>query len=155
MLPVGKLLLTIGFNLGVIVGVTVAIGAWAPRWPVSWLAQDRGLLQLTRWETGARYRRFGVHRWARRLPEAGGLFGSSKRQLPGRSREVLAAYLIEVRRAEWVHWLSLVSLPPLATVNPWWLWWLFALVSVVINIPFLAILRYNRIRLLGLLPRLR
>ncbi len=141
-------------NLAVVFVVTIAIGASAPRWPHRWLLRDRGPLRLTPVDELPRYRRFGVHTWARRFPEGGGVFGDSKRTLPGRSREALAGYLLEVRRAEWVHWLSLLSLVPLAAFNPWWLWLLFAVIAGAVNVPFVAILRYNRIRLLRVLKKL-
>lgn len=155
MAPIGRIVLVIVADLSIVLVTTVAIGAWAPSWPDAWLARDRGPLRLTRVDTVAGYRRLGVQRWARRLPELGGLFGISKRGLPGRSRDALGGYLVEVRRAEWVHWGSLVSLVPLAAFNPVWLWALFAFLSVAVNAPFLAILRYNRVRLLGLVPEAR
>ncbi|MBN1173802.1 MAG: hypothetical protein JXA67_16640 [Micromonosporaceae bacterium] len=144
----------VGVNLAVMLVVTLAVGATAPRWSRGWLSRDRGPLRLTRLDDERTYRRFGVHTWARRLPEAGGVFGSSKRHLPGSSREALAGYLLEVRRAEWVHWLSLVGLGPLAAFNPWWLWTVFAVIAVAVNAPFVVILRHNRVRLLRLLARL-
>ena len=149
----GQVLLLVVVNLAVVAGLTLAIGASAPRWPDAWVARDRGPLRLASWETVARYRRLGVQRWARRLPELGGLFGIDKRHLRGRSPELLAAYLLEVRRAEWVHWASLLALLPIAVFNPWWLWLLFAVISCAVNLPFWAILRLNRIRLAGLLGR--
>lgn len=144
----------VGADLAVVAVVTLAIGATASRWPRRWLSRDRGPLRLSCLDDERRYRGLGVHTLARRLPEAGGVFGSSKRHLPGRSREALTDYLIEVRRAEWVHWLSLVGLVPLAVFNPLWLWTWFAAIAVAVNAPFVAILRYNRVRLLRLLERL-
>lgn len=152
MTAIGTIALLVVADLGVVVGTTVSVGVWAPRWPDAWLSGDRGPLRLTRLDTVPGYRRLGVRQWSRRLPELGGLFGISKRVLPGRSRDELTGYLLEVRRAEWVHWLSLLPLVPLAVFNPWWLWLLFAVISVGVNVPFLAILRYNRVRLLALVP---
>lgn len=140
-------------DAGVVFAWTVAVGASAPRWPAAWLARDRGPLWLAPGESVGAYRRAGVHRWARRLPEWGGVFGVSKRRLPGRTPELLGGYLVEVRRAEWVHWLSLLSLAPVARISPRWLAALFAGIAVAVNIPFLAILRFNRLRLLALLAR--
>ncbi|NLT55090.1 MAG: hypothetical protein GXX79_11135 [Actinomycetales bacterium] len=144
----------VGVDLAVVLVVTLAVGATAPRWPARWLSRDRGPLRLSRVDDERRYRRLGVHTWVRRLPEAGGVFGSSKRHLPDGSPEALAGYLVEVRRAEWVHWLSLVGVVPLAAVNPLWLWTVFAVVAVAVNAPFVLVLRYNRVRLLRLLARL-
>ncbi len=150
MTPAARIALLVVVDLGVILVVTVAFGAWAPKWSRAWLGRDRGPLRLTPLDTLAAYRRLGVPGWGRRLPELGGLFGTSKRRLPGRSPDALNAHLIELRRAEWVHWLSLLSLLPLIVFNPWWLWLAFAFVSCAVNAPFLAILRCNRVRLLAL-----
>jgi glycosyl-4,4'-diaponeurosporenoate acyltransferase len=144
----------VGVDLAVVLVVTLAVGATAPRWPGRWLSRDRGPLRLSRMDDERTYRRFGVHTWGRRLPEAGGVFGSSKRHLSGGSREALAAYLVEVRRAEWVHWLSLVGLGPLAAFNPLWLWTVFAVIAIAVNAPFVVVLRRNRVRVLRLLARL-
>lgn len=152
--PVSLFVVLVVVDLGVILAMTVALGAWAPRWPDAWLTRDRGPLRLTPLDTLSVYRRLGVPGWGRRLPELGGLFGTSKRSLPGRSRNALSAHVIELRRAEWVHWLSLLGLLPLAAFNPWWLWLGFAVVSCAANAPFLALLRCNRVRLLGLVGRL-
>lgn len=87
-------------------------------------------------------------------PEAGAAFGGqSKRSLPGRDPRDLEGYLVEVRRAEWVHWVSMLCVAPVAVLGPWWLALAFAAVIVLVNLAFIVILRHNRIRLLALLRR--
>lgn len=150
----GTLGLLIGVDILVVVGLTVVIGASAPRWSTARLQRDTGPLRLVAAETAGHYRRIGVPRLARLLPEAGGAFGGeSKRVLPGSSAMQLSDYLVEVRRAEWVHWLSMATVLPLLVFNPWWLWVFFAVVVVVVNGVFIAILRFNRLRLLAILER--
>lgn len=151
----GRLAALVLADLGIVAGWTLAVGATAPRWPADWLTRDRGPLRLTALDAPRVYRRLGVDRWARTLPEWGGVFGISKRSLPGRTPEQLAGYLVEVRRAEWVHWLSLLSLVPVVRLGPRWLAALFVSVAGVVNVPFLAILRFNRVRLLRVLARRR
>ena len=138
----------------VVVAWSVLVGATAPRWPTRWLEADTGPLRLSRRETVAGYRATGLPALADRLPELGAAFGgTSKRTIPGRGAADLAGYLVEVRRAEWVHWLSCLALVPLAWWNPWWLWLAFALVVTVVNGVFIAILRHNHLRLVALLRR--
>lgn len=135
-------------DVGVIVGAAVLIGATAPRWPASWLQRDSGPLHLARWETPRRYRALGISALARRLPELGRTFGgASKAAVADRSLDGLRAYAIEVRRAEWVHWLSTFSAVVLFAFNPWWLALLFVAATAAINAPFIAVLRHNRLRL--------
>ncbi len=140
--------LLIGADLVVVIGVSVLIGMTAPRWHGAWLRRDALVLHRLPWETPAFFRRLRVTRWATRLPELGGTFGGqSKDALPGSTTEALEAYLVEVRRAEWVHWGSVLGSLILFAFNPWWLATAFVLVVSLGNLPFLVILRNNRFRI--------
>ena len=141
-------------DIAVIVGMSVLIGAMAPRWPDRWLAADVGPLALLPFETPRRYRRMGVATLPGRLPELGTLFGgSSKSSLPGTGIDDLVAYAREVRRAEWVHWLSIAASLVLFAFNPWWLALAFVVVVGGGNLPFILVLRNNRLRIRGILLR--
>lgn len=147
-MEVARTLRVIGADAAIVSGVSVGIGATAPRWPARWLDRDRGPLHLTRWDTADRYLRLGVPTLARRLPEAGSAFGGpSKRTMPRRSPEEIDRYLVEARRGEWVHWLSMLSVAPVAVVSPRWVTAMFAVTTAMVNAPFIAILRNNRLRL--------
>lgn len=148
------LALLVAADVGIVVLVSVIVGATAPRWPVSWLRADVGPLALGPLDRRSVYRRLRVPALARRLPEAGGAFGGrSKRSLPGLSRGDLVGYLVEVRRAEWVHWLSMLSIVPIVFIGPWWLRLAFTLVVMAVNLVFIIVLRHNRVRLLSILDR--
>lgn len=141
-------------DLVVVIAISVAIGAWAPRWPATWLSGDPALLRRLPWETPAYFRRLRVSRWASRLPELGDIFGGQRKDaLPGATPEALNAYLVEVRRAEWVHWGSILGSLVLFIFNPWWLAAAFVVVVTVGNAPFLLILRNNRFRIVRILDR--
>lgn len=142
-------------DAAVVAGASVAVGATAPRWPRAWLRRDVGPLRLRAWETPEAYRRVGVTHLTARLPELGAAFGgASKAALPGTTVEALDDYLVEVRRAEWVHLASALTWLPLAAFNPPWLTGAFAAVAVGANVPFLIVLRHNRLRLTRLVGRL-
>ncbi|PHX60817.1 MAG: hypothetical protein CK552_03840 [Actinobacteria bacterium] len=146
------LLLHIAASALVVIALSVIIGASAPRWPDTWLQKDVGPLHFNRFDTRSRYRKIGVTRLARTLPELGSVFGGkSKKALPGLTIEDLGAYLVEVRRAEWVHWLTLLVWLPLMFFNPWWLTLVFAFIVISGNTIYLAILRHNRLRLTAIL----
>lgn len=141
-------------DISVIVTLSVIIGASAPRWPDRWLRSDVGPLRPLPGETARTYRRIGISTLIRRLPELGTLFGGeSKSALPGMSVADLRRYLREVRRAEWVHWGSITATLVLFAFNPWPLALLFWLLVVAGNLPFITILRHNRLRILGILER--
>ena len=153
-MTMGELVLRIVIDIFIVVTLSVLIGATAPRWSGGWLDRDRGLLRLTRFDTPRVYRRLGVHAMKDRLPELGSIFGGhSKGQLPGSEAEQLALYARELRRAEWVHWISMLTWIPLAFFNPWWLTIAFAIAVIIGNAPFVLIVRYNRMRVLRIAGR--
>lgn len=141
-------------NIACVAGISIAIGITAPRWPSRWFTESRGPL---RWQLPGEEAAFQCAirgRWAQRLPELGAMFGGvSKNSLPGRDLSSLQFYAIEVRRAEWVHLLSLLTFIPMLWFNPWWLSVLFGVIAVGVNLPFLIVLRYNRKRLERLIAR--
>lgn len=151
----GDLIRLIAIDVLVVIVISVAVGVSAPRWPGSWLTRDRLVLHRFPWETPAYFRRFPIATWARVLPEWGATFGGqSKRFVPDRDPLAIAAYLTELRRAEWVHWVSVFSWVPLAFFNPWWLTVAFAIIVVLGNAPFMMILRSNRMRMTSILARI-
>ncbi|CAB5015428.1 MAG: hypothetical protein F2889_06755 [Actinobacteria bacterium] len=151
-MSVQDLLLHIAASVVVVIALAICIGASAPRWPKTWLQRDVGPLRFNRFDTRSRYRKIGITKLARRLPELGAVFGGqSKSALPGVTNADLVTYLIEVRRAEWVHWLTLLVWLPLIFFDPWWLTLLFAFMVIAGNTIYIAILRHNRLRLTGIL----
>ena len=143
-------------DIAVIGGLSVLIGASAPRWPERWLARDSWVTRPRSWESAGLYRRLGVASWAARLPEYGAVFGGrSKREVPGRDLASLERYLIEVRRAILVHTLSMLTWLPLIAFNPWWLTLAGAVIAIGVNVPFLLILRGNNARLTRIVATLR
>ncbi|MEY2989480.1 MAG: hypothetical protein RLZZ163_396 [Actinomycetota bacterium] len=143
-------------DIAVIAGLSVIIGAIAPRWPDRWFDRDSAVTRPRRFETPQLYRRLGAGRLAARLPEFGDVFGGrSKSSIPGRDLAAVEGYLIEVRRAIWVHTLSLLTWLPLLAFNPWWMSLAGAVLAVVINVPFLIILRGNNVRLSRMVATLR
>lgn len=145
--PTGELML----GLVVVVGGSVAIGATAPRWPATWLRRDSGPLRLTRFDRPALYERLGVRGLRRRFPEAGALFGGvSKNRAPDAADpDAVGAYLVEVRRAEWVHWLSMACWLPLPLFQRTWLAAALLVPTAAVNGTAQLILRHNKARLYG------
>ncbi len=140
----------------VIGGASAAVGATAPRWPARWLRRDRGPLRLLPGDSATRYQRWGARRLKRFFPEMGAVFGGVSKNIPPDLGDPgsVQAYLVEVRRAEWVHWLSMLAWPPLLLFQPWWLACAFLVPTALVNASAEIILRYNKIRLYGLLDAL-
>jgi hypothetical protein len=149
----GAVAIDIGLGLGVVLLGSAAIGATAPRWPTRWLRRDRGPTRLLPGDTPERYERLGARRLKRFFPEMGAVFGGVSKNIPPDFADPgsIRDYLAEVRRAEWVHWLSMLTPALLPLVQPWWLAGLFLVPVTLVNGSAEIILRYNKIRLYGLL----
>ncbi len=148
-------------------GATVAVDviAWAVvhagtgylvhRLPVGRLGDAR-LYRARRFEAGGRFYRhtLRIHRWKDRVPEAGALFpgGVSKRRLPPGERG-LDRFVVETRRAELGHWLAAAAGPVFVLWNPPVAAGLLALYGLAVNLPCIAIQRYNRLRATAVLRR--
>lgn len=133
-----------------------ATGYAVHRMPLDRLGHDGWLLRPHRVEAGGRlYRVLGVRRWKDRLPEAGALFpgGISKRHVPPPAEGGLERFVAETRRAERGHWLALVPGPLAALWNPPAGAAAMVAYGVVVNLPFIAVQRFNRQRAQRLLER--
>ena len=140
----------------ILVALAITIGFVAPRCPDRWFARDVGPLRLTRYDTARAYRRSGIPWFAKWLPEGGSwLGGESKSSLFGIDAASLEAYLIEVRRGEWVHFLSAFTFLVIVPFNPWQFILLWFLIVCVGNFVFFFVLRYNQMRITSLLRRMQ
>jgi len=136
--------------------IHAATGYAAHRLGDSRLGRDGRLLRPRRWETVARYRRWlRIDRWKDRVPEAGDLFrgGVSKSHLPSHDAVGLALFVRETRRAELGHWWCMACAPLFVLWNPPLPAVLLVAYGVGINLPFIAIQRYNRLRTQAVLDR--
>lgn len=132
-------------------------GYIAHRMPASRLARDRGMFRIRRFEAAGRFyeRWLMIKRWKDRVPEAGALFrgGFSKRRVGAADCASLERFAAETRRGELTHWLILAASPWFFLWNPWWLGLAMLGYGIAANVPCLAIQRYNRARLLRMIPR--
>jgi glycosyl-4,4'-diaponeurosporenoate acyltransferase len=147
-LPIG---IVVAVDITVWCAVQVGSGYAVHRLPDEWLQHDRWLFRERRAERGGElYRRaLRVPRWKRLLPEAGAVFagGFDKRALGGSGGVPLTRHLWEGRRAELGHWLAIAPLPLFVLWNPLALWPAMAVYAAAVNLPCIAVIRYNRLRL--------
>ncbi len=129
--------------------ISVGIGLTAPHWPDRWLDRDRGPLHLTRWDSQRNWERVGVRWWKRRFPDGGDWAGGeTKSRLPDLADQAaIQRYIVETRRAEWVHWLADLSVIPILFFATWWIFLAFFVVTFIVNAIAIMIVRYNRLRL--------
>lgn len=144
-------------NVALWASAQILAGYAAHRLPLSSLQHDRGVLRLRRFEAGGRWyeRRLRIGRWKDRLPEAGAFFdgGITKRTLPGRSSDSLQRFAVETRRAELAHWASFVGLPLCLIWNDALGVALMVAYGLIVNLPLIAIQRFNRGRIERILER--
>jgi len=130
-------------------------GWWYRRKSLSTLKRDRWRLRERRFEAcGVWYdERLRIRRWKDRLPETGGWFGVSKRQLLGYSPDELEHFALECRRGELTHWAIQFATPAFAVWNSGLALLLVTFVGFGASVPFIAVLRYNRLRVARILDR--
>lgn len=123
------------------------------------LEREGFVLRERAFERGGRwYRRWlRIDRWKDRVPEAGALFagGTSKRELPALDDAGLEKFVRETRRAELGHWWAMSCGPLFVLWNPPLPAGLLVGYGVAVNLPFIAIQRYNRARTRAVLARRR
>lgn len=121
------------------------------------LGHDGWLLRPRPFEVDGRWyrRRLRIHRWKDRVPEAGDLFrgGVSKRHVPTYDLAGMQLFVRETRRAELAHWWAMWCGPLFVLWNPPLASALLIGYGVAVNLPFIAIQRYNRFRLQALIDR--
>lgn len=131
-------------------------GYLAHRIPAERLVQETWLTKPRRIERqGQLYEQLRIRSWKDRLPEAGDVFegGVSKRHLAGRDHQQLVAFAVETRRAEIGHWLAAISSPVFLLWNRWPIAIVMMVYGFGVNAPFIAIQRYNRLRIARVLAR--
>lgn len=93
-------------------------------------------------------KRLGIKAWKDKLPQYVSKNGFSKKNLNDLSLKYIDRFILETCRAEWAHkncmWVALFII----FVNEFFVGSLFLLVVLTINLPYICIQRYNRIRLL-------
>lgn len=149
----------LALNIGLWAGAQVSAGYVAHRRPVERLQADTWLLRPRRFEAGGRWyeRRLRINRWKDRLPEAGAFFagGVSKRAIPGRAEGGIERFAAETRRAELAHWWSFAAVPLCLIWNAPLGVALMVAYGLVVNLPLIAIQRYNRSRIERIMARRR
>jgi glycosyl-4,4'-diaponeurosporenoate acyltransferase len=126
-------------------------GFTAHRLPAQFVARDSWLTRPRAWERNGRWYADHLHirRWKDRVPEAGAAFagGFAKRTTNNGDIDTLRVFIAETRRAEYAHWAMGSGWIVTSLWSPWYAVVLNVLFGLVWALPFVAIQRYNRPRL--------
>lgn len=133
----------------------LATGWWYRRKPSAVINRDRWHMRTRAFESDGRWYddRLRIRAWKDYLPETGGWFGLSKRQLPGMTLDDLEVFALECRRGEMVHWAALFATPAFAVWNSGWALLLVTITGLLASVPFIAVLRFNRLRIERIIDR--
>lgn len=131
--------------------IHAVVGYVVHRLPAARFSSDNFVTRGRAFEDGGRlYQRLvRIKTWKSWLPEAGGVFsgGVDKRRLGGTDDKNLERYMLETRRAETGHWITLVVAPLFFAWNPPRAGVVMVLYALAVNVPCILALRYNRLRI--------
>lgn len=127
------------------------------RIPFRWFIRHERFFRTIRFERhGDTWQQlFRVKQWKQLIPD-GTMFvrnGYNKKSLHGNDIASLDEFIVESRRAELTHWMSIVPAALFFLWNPIWAGWLNVAYAVLFNVPIIMAQRYNRPRLERLVSR--
>ena len=135
---------------------TVGVGYLSARTPDRAFDHDTVVTRLRPVECDGRWYReqWRIDRWKDRLPERGAVFGGfAKRSVGAGAPELVEQFVVETRRAETAHWAMAAGAAVTGLWNPWWALPVNVAVGAALNLPCVAVQRYNRARLTRLIAR--
>lgn len=105
-----------------------------------------------KWEKNGNFyiKKLHIRKWKDFLPQYVAKGGFSKRHLESDAKfnqKYINVFIIETCRAEWNHFMCSMYLIISLFINSFRYALIFSIIPLIANIPFIAIQRYNRIRL--------
>lgn len=140
----------------------VIVGMWhlvvfliCIRMPKSSFDPEKERYAPKQWEHGGRWYRetMKIQVWKDRVPQHIGKNGFSKRHLTEMSIDYLDAFILETCRGEWMHLKNCICAIVTLLINPLLVGIIMSFLIMLANVPFAAVQRYNRFRLLILRKR--
>ncbi len=118
----------------------------------SYFSPKKSMYIERKWEDRGRFyiNILKIKKWKDKLPQYVPKNGFSKRNLEKISKlnkKYIDKFIAETCRAEWNHFMCCMYWVVAVFVNSGFYVFLFSCISIVINLPFLFIQRFNRIRL--------
>lgn len=145
-------------NISLIIIWNMVILLFSTRLDRSSLNPNRKMFKEKNWEENGRFYTKILHikKWKDSLPQHVGKNGFSKKHLVKTSQlsiEYIQEFIFETCRAEWNHLMCCLYSIIAFLINPLNYAITFSFVSIITNVPFILIQRYNRIRLKKLLSK--
>lgn len=119
--------------------------------PDRFFLRDNWLYHCYGWEKSGRIwqTRFRVKAWKEYLPDGAAIVGRGfvKKHLSEKNTAFLSQFVIESRRAEMSHWITIFPSVLFFLWNPFLAGCLMIVYAVIVNVPCIIAQRYNRPRL--------
>lgn len=110
-----------------------------------------------KWENDGQFwqTHFDIKKWAKVIPDGTRILKSGfyKKQLQQKGTNYLELFILETKRAELTHWLSILPSGLFFLWNPVWIGWIMVVYAFLFNVPIILVQRYNRPRLERVLNR--
>lgn len=117
----------------------------------SWIYRERD------WEKGGKlYEKvFRIRKWKDMLPDGAALFkkGFRKRTMTSVTKEYMQQFIVELCRAELVHWIVILFSLLFFIWNYWWVGIIMIVYALIANVSCILAQRYNRIRFRRILDK--
>lgn len=131
--------------------IQIGISAITNKIPIRWFVKYSWLFTSFHWEKeGVLWQDVArVKAWKQYVPD-GTLFirsGYNKKQLHGWDSASLSLFLLESRRAEFTHWISIPPALLFFLWNPMWAGYVNIAYALLFNVPLIILQRYNRPRI--------
>ena len=121
--------------------------------------RDSFLYRITNWEKSFQpwERIFYVKKWKHFIPDGTKIIqiGFEKKRLTSIDKDYLKRFIVESKRAELTHWLSILPSIFFFLWNPFWAGWVMVAYALIFNGPIIIAQRYNRQRLERVVARKR
>lgn len=147
-LPIPLLLIV---NIVIWFSCHMLISLFAMKIPDEWFIKNKALFKKLKWEKDGQVWDdiFSIRKWKSKLPDASQFMKKAynKKSMRNIRLDSLHKFIIETRRAELTHWISMLPAPLFFIWNPVWAGLIMIIYALVANLPFILAQRYNRPRL--------
>ena len=139
--------------------IQLSLGFFLNRIPDEYFHSKTVLFKSRKFERdGKIYKRiFKINKWKRLLPDGAKAFknGFQKKHIIEMKSEYIFAFIAETKRAELMHWLSILPFFIFGFWSPGFVVWIMLAYALLFNIPPIIAQRYNRPRLQKLYKRMK
>lgn len=117
----------------------------------------RKMYRTKDWEKNGLFyvQKFKIKKWKDFLPQYVSRNGFSKKNLDDLSVKYIDMFILETCRGEWAHRKCMLVLIPMLIFNKLSTFLLLFILVLILNVPYIFIQRYNRIRLLKIRQKLK